>query len=1184
MTPCPRCGTPLADGARFCSACGLAVVDDAPREERRVVTILFADIVEYTRLSEGNDPETVKRIIDRAFEGLAEIVTVYGGRVDKILGDEIMAVFGAPQAHEDDPERAVRCALEMQRSITQYSTELQRERGIEMKMRVGINTGECVTGAIGGGDVYTVVGDAVNVASRLVKAARPGAVLVGPSTLAATQRSIEYEAPQALTVKGKSEAVEAAEAIRERVRFSGPEQRTTSPLVGREPELGVLRGLATIVARDRRPAMVTILGDAGMGKSRLVAEFAKGLREAKVLWGRSLPYGSATPSFAVEEMIRAAFDVTPTDEPAIARKKISDCLAAAGMPAETERILTLAGLRDQPVAARRVGGGGAGPAASVQRTQDGGGAVSVFAGLAERESLMVLVFQELHWAEQALLEMVGDLMRRVRDVPLLVLALGRAELADRTFEWPALPGSATLLLQPLPRDSAAELLDTLAGAAALHPSVRENVLDRAGGNPFFIEEFARLVLDRGGGGGATVPVTVQALVAARLDTLDVPVRRVAQNAAVAGERFWPEIVGAMEPALQSDLVTDAISELLRRDLIHGVDQPSLPGFREYAFNQTIVREVAYSALPKQVRADRHAAAGGWLQEVTAGTPGERDVFDLIAHHYERAALNARDIGGDTAPHQQKARHYLERAGDEAMSRDSAATAASFYERALAFAADDGDALHLRVHLGEAFVGSWNPAKAQTYLGEALAGARSINDRTAEGKALRLLGDLERMRGNHSVARIHLEEALRIAREIGDGIEEAEGLRSHGLLDLLSGRVPSAPLWFRQSLARYRELGDKRGEAWSLQNLGWASLMLGRTDEALETLQEGAEAFTELGDVEGLGWCMGLQSWTMLFQGRFSDAAALAEQLIDMVSSVEHAHAGMTGMGGMGIEIERILLAIVATHRLRPAEALTLAGEALPRFTESGSAWGAAVARYPIGVAQIMRCEMDAAAKTFDEAMEAAATAGDPILQGLIGFAASYADIESGNLERADQRATTARMRTMEAGVEWHANSGSAWIRAALLVRSGKPQEALDYLAQPSVSGGIIPEARRTVVAAEAMLMLGDHDGAVKAGRTAVEQSTGGSLIEVVWARRIIASAYEAGGNLAEALAEINEALALLAQGEWAAERVRAMALKAGILDEMGRHDDASEVHLAARALIDTFPAEADTSTLVAMLG
>ncbi|MHB8510578.1 MAG: ATP-binding protein [Actinomycetota bacterium] len=1180
MITCPRCSHQNEADARFCSNCGLSLLETDTREERRVVTILFADLVGFTAFSDSRDPEDVKRIIDRAFEGLAEIVTIYGGRVDKILGDEIMAVFGAPQAHEDDPERAVRCALEMQRSLQTFAETLQSERGLTMSMRVGINTGEVVTGAIGGGSAYTVVGDAVNVASRLVKEAEPGAILVGATTRAASERAIEFGQPVSLQIRGKPEPVLGSHALSERTAAAGPRARDTSPLVGRAPELQVLDAISEIVTRDRRPAVITILGDAGMGKTRLVAEFTKRLEGWRVLWGRSLPYGTASPAFALEEMTRALFDVSVTDDVQTARKKISEKLAAVGMAAETDRINALTGLREQG-AKRAMGPAPAGPASSgVSSRSDLASAIGLFetlAGMQERG--LALVFQELHWAEQDLIDFVGELVEHASNVPLLVLALGRPEMRDRTRAWPARSGNTMLQLLPLSREASAELLDALAGGR-LHPSVIQNVLDRASGNPFFLEEFVRLSLEAGARGGAAVPVSVQALVAARLDMLDPAVRRVAQDAAVIGEQFWPEAIAAMGDSVGEDAVRAAIATLIDRELIEPSAHPTLPGRDEYGFKQSIVREVAYNALPKQTRAQRHASVGGWLEEI-ARSLDTREFVDLIAYHYEKAAVSAREVGAASEEFGAKAREYLERAGDESIGVDAAYAAALFYERALAFARDPVDALHLRVHLGEAFVGSWNPVKAESHLQQALKDARAVGDRKLEGKTLRLLGDLERMRGNLDDARTHLEHALVIAREQNDATEEAEGLRSHGLTDLLGGRVPSSPLWFRQALARYRDLGDRRGQAWCLQNLGWANLLLGRLDEALTMLDEGAVVFGELSDLEGVGWCLGLRSWVLLFQGKLDEADDLAKQLIEFASSAE---ANPIGMGGMGVEIERVLRAIVATNRLRFSEAILLATASFASFEEVDSHWGLAMARFPIGVSQLARRELRAARETIEEGKLHADESGDPLLKGLMRSMLAYLEFDVGNLDKAEQLGSEGLELARSSGVEVHSETAVAWLHAEILRSKGDLNGALRVLepVMDSERFTLIPWARAVALYADVLRERGEPEKGVQFARKALD-AAGARLMDGVWARRTLVASLLDAGQIKEALDEADLALEVLSESEWTDETIRMHALRARALDELSRHDEAAEAYDRARSLLADFGPDADLGSLESLL-
>ena len=1172
---CIRCGNAVPEGSRFCPACGAAQTQ-APREERRVVTVLFGDLSGFTELSEARDAEEVKAIIDRAFERITDIVERYGGHVDKIIGDEVMAVFGAPQAHEDDAERAVRAALVIQRVLEEDSAELERERGIPLRMHIGLNTGEVVAGFVGGSDSYTVLGDAVNTARRIGDAADAGQILVGVATEEATRDAIEYRRIGQVTAKGKRVPVQVWEALAE-LGLPGERAIRTAPLIGREEELGMLDSLARIVRRDRRTMSATIVGEAGMGKSRLADEFARRIsaQGVRVLNGRSLPYGTASPAFSIEEMVRAALVVDPASDPEAAAACVRDRLDAHGLAAEADRLLAFLGLGG--AIPSRDGAPGSAPATSQPSTSPLlESAMAVLERIAEAEGMLVLAFHELHWAEDAVLDFIQKMLGASR-APLLILCLSRLELLERRPDWSVGVGSATIPMGPLPRDRAVEMLEAL--APTLPHSLRESVVERAGGNPFYLEELARLLVARGPEkSGVPVPGSIQSLVAARLDALPPASKRLLQDAAVVGAELWPGALGVLGVENAADLLeAQEVRELIERS-----DATLLPGQVGYRFRQALVRDVAYNSVPKNVRAQQHAAVGTWLEDVCREAGKEREFDDLIAHHFERAALLARDVGGADEDAEAKARVYLERAGDQSHDMDAAQTAAGFYERALAFAGDDADRTTLRIRLAEALVGSWQHEAAMDHLDQALTDARGMGDRAAEGKALRLRGDSLRMRGDAEGARRPLEDALEIAKEIGNDREEAEGLRSHGLLDMFLGHWSASQLWFRQALARYRDLQDRRGEGWSLQNLGWAAMLMGHLDDAYDYLSEGESVFIELGDDEGSGWCKGMRAWVLLLRGEVMEAGVLAEEL-ERHLTIEHPEYLLNA--GFALELMRILRAYVEVARGNLTSAETIARGTLgadgSRF--ANMAWVQAIGRYPLFVAALLRCDTAAARAHVEDGTRWAESFGDPFYLGQFRFARSLLAFEEGNIDEAEWSVQEI-LGAGELGRIWDGSAGLRWLQASILRARGRLDEARRMLEERlgRQNVGLVSTARSRALLAEIQLDLGDAAAAAETAAAAVEES-GEELIARVVALRILAAALVSAGKAADAEATIRDELSLLDEADWDVEKIRALGVLAKTLDAQRRHDEAAEALDRARALLAEQPAGTDPSALESSL-
>jgi class 3 adenylate cyclase/tetratricopeptide (TPR) repeat protein len=925
---CGSCGANAPDEARFCPSCGHTLV--ARPDERRIATVVFADLVGFTTFSESADPEHVKNLVDRCFERLVADVAAFGGQVDKIMGDAIVALFGAPVAHEDDAERAVRAALQMQRTLAALRQDLR----VGAEMRVGVNTGEVLVGAMRAAGEYTAMGDVVNTASRLQAAARPGQVIVGPLTYEATRRVVRYEPLGALVVKGREEPVEAWTA-EEVVALPGQRpKRGRASLVGREPEMSLLRRMFDAALNRKRAQLVLLFGEAGVGKSRLAIELAAMAYEergATVLKGPCLPYGEANVWWPVAEAVRHTCAVELDDSSNDARRKVESTVARVTgrdpNDAHVERISD--GLL------YLLGRFGERADVDPARARDEAlWAIQTYLEALARERPLVLVLSDLHWGDEVVLELVDRLLAGLRSLPFVLVATARPDLEERWTPAPGRHNVAVLHLDPLDADATAALVEEHLAEHAT-PELVAELRDRSGGNPLFVEELSALIRDSDGAidvdgaralGSGDLPVTLRGLVAARLDALTAVERAVLEDCAVVGSSGPTEAVVGLGDAQSLAGAERALSDLADRDLVVLEDG-------EFAFKSDLIREVAYGTLTKGERARRHAALGGWLAERCGG---DDEPVDPIAHHFGVAAELVRELGRvDGVPDDLRSRAVaaLEQAAVRAELVEAWPRARRRYDQAIAVLPEDAPhetVWRLRLARAQARVEQRDLAGARDEITELLQSARAAEDRHAAARALTVLANCEQKEGNLVGSDATFEQALAEWRALGDDQQVANALRGRGMTLMFRGEFDDSEADISEALAMFRDLADRRGEAWALQNLAWISFMRGRPEQAEERINQSAAAFAEIGDWGGLSWALGLLAWVRYNQGQLADAEQLASDVLrDGSESTNRWASGMMG----------VLLANVALWTGRPAVAIERAREARRVFQEIGDRWG-----------------------------------------------------------------------------------------------------------------------------------------------------------------------------------------------------------------------------------------------------
>ncbi|MEP6978789.1 MAG: adenylate/guanylate cyclase domain-containing protein [Thermoleophilia bacterium] len=733
---CPACAKELPGEFPFCPFCGASLADIAPTpalEERKVVSVLFCDLVGFTAASEQQDPEDVRARIRPYHARLRQEIERYGGTVEKFVGDAVMAVCGAPVAHEDDAERAVRAGLAILEAIAELN---EADPDLHLQVRVGINTGEAVValGARPEQGEGLVTGDVVNTAARIQSAAPVNGVAVGEQTYRATSRVFEYEPLAPVSVKGKTEPLSLWRPKAARARFGSDVTRPyKTPLVGRELEKPLLIGTFERAAQQRSVQLVTVVGEPGVGKSRLVAElFAyTDAKPGLFRWrqGRCPPYGEGITFWALGEIVKAEAGILESDSAEVAAAK----LEAAVSPDEPERQWLLQRL------APLVGVEAASPAERQELFTAWRGFLE---GLAAA-SPSVLVFDDLHWADDALLAFLEYLAEWSQGVPLLILCTARPELYERRPGWGAGQRNAhTINLSPLSDQETAELVSHLITSTVLSQELERAILERAGGNPLYAEEFVRLLADRGlePGGEALaeseLPESVQALIAARLDTLSPERKSLLQDAAVLGKVFWVGAlaeIGGRDPG-ELEL---ALHELARKELVRPARTSSMEGESEYSFWHLLVRDVAYGQIPRAERARRHRSAAAWIERQA----GERveDLAEVLAHHYLQA-LELAEAAGNTEQADElaaPARRFLALAGERALGLDTAQAEARLARALELTPPEDPERPNLLVSWADAAFQAGRLREAAEALEQALASLRTRGDTEAAARALQL---------------------------------------------------------------------------------------------------------------------------------------------------------------------------------------------------------------------------------------------------------------------------------------------------------------------------------------------------------------------------------------------------------------------------------------------------------------
>jgi class 3 adenylate cyclase/tetratricopeptide (TPR) repeat protein len=823
MAACPRCGADPPAGARFCPSCGAALV--VSPEIRKTVTVLFCDWVGSTPLGERLDPESLRRVQTAFFTDAKAVLERHGGTVEKFIGDAVMAVFGMPQAREDDALRAVRAAAELREALAALNGRLEQERGVRLSVRTGVNTGEVVAGDPSARQAF-VTGDAVNVAKRLEGAAAPGEILIGVETQRLVRDAAMVEPVEDLVLKGKSEPVSAWRLLAVVKGAPAFARRFEGPLVGRDDELAALRRAFRRAAADQTGYLFTVLGVAGVGKSRLLHELlAEVGASATVLRGHCLPYGDGITFWPLSDIVRTAAAIDRTVPPDVAREQIAKLLE--GDPEServVERLAGAMGLDDRPVGAE----------------ETFWAARRLLEALA-RKRPVVVVFDDLHWAEPTFLDLVEHLGDRARDAPIVIVCLARPELLELRPTWAGGKVNATtMLLEPLSLEESQILIRNLLREIEPNPEQSRAIAEAADGNPLFLEEILAMMLDEGAlddddaarGGLAAIPVppTIQAVLTARLDRLADDERTALEAAAVMGTFFRRR---SLEEMLADADLGSRLGALVRKELIRP-DQDSSDG--AFRFRHVLIHDAAYNRIPKERRGELHERFADLLERQFAGRLGE--IEELIGYHLERASALYADLHpGDDRIRRlgERAGTLLASAGDRALAREDVPAAINLLDRAAQLLeADPGRLSSVLLDLGTALREGGDLTRADAVLARATEVAGAAGRQNLRWRAVVERSSL----AAYLDPDVRADDLLRVAGEAVSVFEQ-----SGDELGLASAFLHVAEVhWMRCQCGKMEEAleraivhadraGSPRERSWALGSLCRAALLGPRSVEA-----------------------------------------------------------------------------------------------------------------------------------------------------------------------------------------------------------------------------------------------------------------------------------------------------------------------------------------------------------------